>query len=132
MIVVTGTVVHGSGDGTKLGFPTANLSITSPIDLTYGVYACIATIDDQTYKGVLHYGPRSIFGEINPQFEVHLFDFNKNIYGKIVTIQIHDFIRGTIKFTSIKELTIQIQKDCEQAKKLIFLFQKMSNDTNTN
>ena len=83
-MVVKGTVIHGSGDGAKLGFPTANLSLSKPLQLPFGVYACVATINGKEYNGVLHFGPRD-----------------------------------TQPFVSTEALVIQIQKDCDQAKKLL-------------
>ena len=120
-MVVKGTVIHGSGDGAKLGFPTANLSLSKPLQLPFGVYACVATINGKEYNGVLHFGPRAVFGETKPQFEVHLFDFTQKIYGETIAVEIRDFIRDTKPFTSLEALVAQIQKDCDQAKKLLKL-----------
>lgn len=117
--VVIGTVIRGSGDGAKLGFPTANLSLSKPLDLSHGVYACTATVNGTSHNGVLHFGPRAVFGETKPQFEVHLFDFAQMIYGKIVTVEIRDYIRNTVPFSSVGALVVQIKKDCKEAKKLI-------------
>ncbi len=115
--VVTGTVIHGARDGDKLGFPTANLSLLKPLNLPFGVYACVATVEGTPYNGVLHFGPRAVFGETKPQFEVHLFDFTQIIYGKIISVEIRAFLRDTISFTSVDALVVQIKKDCNEAKK---------------
>jgi|SRR3989344_5020561 len=118
-MVVKGTVIHGSGDGAKLGFPTANLSLSKPLQLPFGVYACVATINGKEYNGVLHFGPRAVFGETKPQFEVHLFDFTQKIYRETIAVEIRAFLRDTQPFVSTEALVIQIQKDCDQAKKLL-------------
>ena len=117
--VVIGTVIHGTGDGAKLGFPTANLSVSKPLHLAHGVYACVVSVVGRQYNGVLHFGPRAVFGETKPQFEVHLFDFTQKIYGETIAVEIRDFIRDTRSFVSVKALAVQIQKDCTQAKTLL-------------
>lgn len=117
--IVKGTVIHGSGDGAKLGFPTANLSLSKPPGLPFGVYACMATVGGKKYNGVLHFGPRAVFGETKPQFEVHLFDFTQTIYDETVTVEIRDYIRNTVPFSSVDALVIQIKKDCKEAKKFL-------------
>lgn len=117
--VIKGKVIYGSGDGAKLGFPTANLSLSKPLDLPFGVYACTATVDGTSYNGVLHFGPRAVFGETEPQFEVHLFDFTQTIYGETIAVEIRAFLRDTQPFASTEALVIQIQKDCQEAKKFL-------------
>jgi riboflavin kinase/FMN adenylyltransferase len=110
----SGKVIRGSGDGSKIGFPTANILPSIDISgLKYGVYACELLIDDIPHKGVAHYGPRAVFGETEPQFEVHILDFNQDIYDKKVQVIVGLFIRETIKFDSIDELKEQILIDIE-------------------
>jgi riboflavin kinase/FMN adenylyltransferase len=105
-------VTRGSGDGTKIGFPTANILPNIDISgLKYGVYACQIKIDDDIYKGIAHYGPRAVFGETKPQFEVHILDFSRDIYERTVKVILGEFIRETIKFNSMEELRIQIIND---------------------
>ncbi len=116
--ILKATVIKGNGEGKKLGFPTANLKFTKPLNLPYGVRACMAVIDGKRFGGVLHYGPRSTFGQTTPTLEVHVFDMKKNIYGKQMTVEIGDFIRGTKKFSSVKKLVAQMNEDCILAKRL--------------
>jgi len=105
-------VTRGSGDGTKIGFPTANILPNIDISgLKYGVYACDIYIEKKPYKGVAHYGPRAVFGETKPQFEVHILDFSRDIYERTVKVILGEFIRETIKFNSMEELRIQIIND---------------------
>lgn len=118
-IIVKGTVIKGNGKGKELGFPTANLKLTQPLDLTYGVYTCMAEVMGKRFNGILHYGPRSTFGQTKPTFEVHLFEMKNNMYGKIITVEIGKFIRETKKFSSIDKLVTQMNEDCRKAKKLL-------------
>lgn len=114
-LTVTGIVEEGHGDGKKLGFPTANLLLDNPCTLEYGVYAAWTTVDGNTYKSVLHYGPRLIFKEQNPLFEVHLIDFNADLYSKKMTVKITDFLRGTQFFENVEDLVTQMEKDKQKA-----------------
>jgi riboflavin kinase / FMN adenylyltransferase len=118
-IFVTGKVIHGNGEGKTLGYPTANLELTEQLRMTYGVYACRGHVGKNEFTGILHFGPRVIFGETKPQFEVHIFDFTGNVYGKMMTVEIRDFIRGTQNFPSVNEMVHQIDLDVEKAKILL-------------
>jgi len=115
---IKGVVIRGAGDGKKLGLPTANIKLTKPLALVHGVYTCEVAIDGKTYQGVLHHGPRLVFGETKPQFEVHIFAFNKNIYGKKIEVMVKNFIRPTRQFSSKKALIKQMRNDCIIAKKI--------------
>jgi riboflavin kinase / FMN adenylyltransferase len=118
-LIVTGIVEHGNGDGRKLGFPTANLRIHQPIELEHGVYAATCEINHEVYKSVLHYGPRLVFNETNPLFEVHILDFSRDIYEKEITVTLTNFIRGSIKFNSLDELIEQMIADKKKAYELL-------------
>lgn len=109
---IRGKVVKGSGDGKKIGVPTAN--IKTNLDLTnlkQGVYSAKVRVDAKEYLGVAHYGPRAVFNETNPQLEVHIPDFDQDIYGKVVEIELTKFQRPTMKFGSVAEMMEQIEKD---------------------
>ncbi|OGG23996.1 hypothetical protein A3A79_02255 [Candidatus Gottesmanbacteria bacterium RIFCSPLOWO2_01_FULL_43_11b] len=118
-IRIAGKVIRGHGEGKKLGFPTANIALTSPLSLPFGVYACRVRIEDKKYNGVLHWGPRIIFGETKPQCEVYLFDFSRKIYGKTIEVEIVGFIRQSKNFSSLKLLSSQMRRDCVNARKLL-------------
>lgn len=118
-ILIHGVVVKGNGDGTKLGFPTANLAIPHNITLPHGVYSAWATVQGKTYKSVLHFGPRLVFKETHPLFEVHILDFDQMIYGAEMKVELVTFIRGTQNFSSLKAMVTQIQQDSEDARKAL-------------
>lgn len=116
---IAGKIVRGHGDGKNLGFPTANISLDAPLSLPYGVYACRAYIDEKKYNGVLHWGPRAVFGETKPQCEVYFFNFSKMIYGKHIEVEVAGFIRPSRNFPSLGGMKIQIKKDCRDARVLL-------------
>jgi len=117
---VKGIVVKGSGEGTKIGIPTANISTSDSLeDLEQGVYATTVTIDDKIYGGVAHYGPRAVFNEYVPQLEVHIFKFKEMIYGKTIEVEFLEFIRPTVKFNTIEDMLIKIKKDIQASENFI-------------
>mgnify|MGYP001572561370 CR=1 FL=1 len=108
-------VIAGRGRGRQIGFPTANLAITD-LSLAHGVYAVNVRLNRQLYQGLLHYGPKKTFGE-PLSLEVHLINFNKNIYGRILEIEVGQKIRQVRKFVNIQALRTQIKKDLQELKK---------------
>jgi len=113
-----GTVVKGVSRGKILGFPTANIKVVNENKLIpkNGVYIVKAQIESETVYGVMNVGLRPTFEDtINVVIEVHLFEFNKNIYAKKIKIELLDRIRDEIKFNNKEELIYQIGKDKNQA-----------------
>ncbi len=117
--IIRGKVIPGHGDGRKFGFPTANINLSTPLSFSYGVYACRVAVEGKRYNGVLHWGPRVVFGETEPQCEVHIFGFSKKIYGKTVAVEVVGFIRPSRNFRSVTLMVAQIKKDCARAKSLL-------------
>lgn len=116
---ITGKVVKGSGDGKKIGVPTANISPDIPLDgLKEGVYTSKILITNKEYLAVTHYGPRAVFGEVHPLLEVHILDFDQDVYGERVEVELLRFQRVTMKFDSVKEMMEQIEEDISIARKL--------------
>lgn len=113
-----GQVVKGESIGKKIGFPTVNVSGHAP-ELEYGVYTCKVGVYGDTYMGVMHYGPKSFSSAQSDKvpLEVHILDFDKEIYGEVVCITVMDKIRDVMKFSSLGELSDQIKKDVEFIKK---------------
>jgi len=112
--LIMGKVIKGKGRGKEIGYPTANLEV-SPLKLLppSGVYAVWVILNGEKLKGALNIGKRPTFGEKEISIEVHIFNFNKNIYGKTLKIEIIKRIRDEKKFPSIENLKIQIEKDCK-------------------
>ena len=108
-------VISGRGRGRQIGFPTANLAITDLL-LAHGVYAVKVRLSHRLYQGLLHYGPKKTFGE-PLSLEAHLISFNKNIYGRILEIEVGRKIREVRKFANIQALRKQIKKDLQELNK---------------
>lgn len=116
-----GIVVRGDGRGRSLGFPTANLSPESEEKLLplEGVYAVRGTLRTRTIDGVLHLGPRPTFQGSPPSIELHLFDFDEDIYGAWVRVDFHARIRPIHPFRTVPELVDAIRSDCDAARRIL-------------
>ena len=112
---ISGKVISGRGDGTKIGLPTANLSINAEkYKIKLGVYGGYVYIDGIKYKTVINYGNAPTFDFDKTVLEAFIVDFNGDLYGKEITLYFTDYLRDIIKFSSIDELVIQIEKDIEK------------------
>jgi len=110
----TGKVVKGDGRGKELGFPTANLKTENNDKLlpAIAIYAVELFIENQKHLGLLSIGRRPTFYEQGELVaEVYIFDFNENIYGKDVTLNVVERIRGEEKFSSADELIDRMNID---------------------
>ncbi len=110
---ITGKVVKGRSIGHNLGFPTANIEVGDEYKLiaAVGVYACRVQFQGITYKGMSNIGFRPTFDKGDLTIEVNIFDFEKNIYGKEITISFVARIRDEHKFRNSEALKVQLAKD---------------------
>lgn len=108
-----GKVVHGLKNGRMLGYPTANLEPTSPSKLIpgKGVYAVQCFVNNLQCKGMMNIGIRPTLDGLQEVIEVHLLDFNSDIYGATVRVELHERIRDEQKFSSLNELKEQLARD---------------------
>jgi len=115
---LAGTVVRGEGAGRRLGFPTANLQLDSPDKLLphEGIYAVRAALHDRYGDGVLHLGPRPTFPGLGPSIELHLFDFDGDLYGSRIRVDLFSRIRGIARFDSPRSLIEAMERDCLAAR----------------
>ena len=111
--MLNGTIVNGKKLGGKIGFPTANLDIKEPYKLIpkTGVYVIKTIIDAVLYTGMMNIGFNPTVKGKYQTIEAHLFDFNKDLYGRKVTIELLFFLREEQKFNSIEDLIIQLNFD---------------------
>jgi riboflavin kinase/FMN adenylyltransferase len=117
---ILGTVVGGDNLGKKIGFPTANLSAHSEQFPPDGVYFAEAALDGTIYPGVVNLGVRPTVTEKTDRIlEIHLFDFDRDIYGKDLEVRFVRFLRPELKFENIETLVRQITIDVQQARTLV-------------
>lgn len=118
---IKGIVVHGNKRGREIGFPTANLSVTDHLKLVPadGVYAVKVELNNKFYDGMLNIGFRPTLDGKSHEIEVHIFDFNEEIYSKELKVQFISKIRQEFKFNNIDELSEQLIKDAIMAKQLL-------------
>jgi riboflavin kinase/FMN adenylyltransferase len=118
---VRGKVVRGDGRGRGLGFPTANLVVSERDKLMppQGIYAVRGVLRSGTYDGALHLGPRPTFEGASASVEVHLLDFDEDIYGEEVRIDFIQHLRAIEPYTTVAALVDQIRKDVDQTRLIL-------------
>lgn len=118
-----GCVVNGQQIGRKIGFPTANIQLSDTHKLipAHGVYAVRVTLDNHSqYCGVLNIGHRpTIEGDHSLSIEVHLFNFEGNLYGQTINIELIDYLREEQQFDSLTTLQQAIRQDTTQAREIL-------------
>ncbi len=121
--LLTGRVVGGVKLGRKLGYPTANIELQEPQKLVPpdGVYACLVTIVGKRYEGMLNIGYRPTFNDKQKlrSIEVHILDFERDIYSEEILVEFIDRIRDEKKFTGIEELKSQLRDDEQKTRKIL-------------
>jgi riboflavin kinase / FMN adenylyltransferase len=119
-VSILGTVIKGASFAKSLGFPTANIDPHHEVIPPDGVYSVRVMLSGKAYGGACYIGPKPRFlkqGQkpkaqgVGKNIEVHIFNFNNNIYGKILEVQFLKKIRKAKNFNSISLLTVQIKKD---------------------
>jgi riboflavin kinase/FMN adenylyltransferase len=115
--VIDGRVVHGDKIGRQIGFSTANIRIKhDPLPMT-GVFAVeVGGLGDQPLPGVANLGVRPTLGASRPLLEVHLFDFDRDIYGAHLSVRFVHKLRDEQKFSSFDALKAQIALDAQAAR----------------
>jgi riboflavin kinase/FMN adenylyltransferase len=125
---VRGTVVHGRDRGGKLlGFPTANIHLLDELCPKTGVYAVTVECDAGIFHGVANIGYSPTFTDHIFTIEVHLMNFEGNLYDQKIRVNFIARLREEIKFSNIDELICQIRKDIMDAR-LLFLDDSMDTD----
>ena len=119
--MLTGEVVKGKNLGEKIGFPTANISIKETYKLLpkTGSYVVKAELENETVYGMMNIGYNPTVKGKNQTIEIHFFDFNKDLYGKNIQIDVLIFLREEQKFDSVEDLKNQLQKDKEKSLEII-------------
>ncbi len=125
---IEGRVEHGDARGRTIGFPTANLHLGEYLRPALGVYAVRVGIDEgadtRWLEGVANFGNRPTFDKKDTIFEVHLFDFDDDLYGRHLRIALVDFLREEKKFDGLDDLKAQIALDSNNARQILAAEQK--------
>jgi len=116
---VKGIVGHGRQLGRTIGIPTTNIiPVKDKLLPPNGVYVSKVHIEGETHMGVTNIGVKPTVGDENEKgAETFIFDFDKDVYGKNITIELHKFIRPEMRFDSIGDLKEQMEKDIEFVRK---------------
>ena len=113
---ISGVVVSGDSRGKSLGFPTANLDLDDDTTISPGVYAAVVKWDAGTYQAVANFGYRPTFAGQGLVFELHLLDYEGDLYGKKLFVTLTWQLRDEIRFNDRKTLVEQIREDIRQAR----------------
>ena len=108
---IVGIVVEGQKISRKLGFPTLNIEIDESNPIKYGVYAGVMEHKNIVYQGVMNIGITPSFEVSGPKLEMHIFNFDQDIYGEEIKVTPTHFIRDEMKFDDMDLLSQQIQDD---------------------
>ncbi|GLS89550.1 riboflavin biosynthesis protein [Psychromonas marina] len=115
---ITGRVGHGRKLGRTIGVPTANLFLKRRVSPVSGVFVVtVQGINNNNYHGVANIGTRPTVDGERQQLEVHVFNFEGDLYGAQLEVILEKKLRGEVKFDSFAELKVQIDKDIEDAKR---------------
>jgi riboflavin kinase / FMN adenylyltransferase len=115
--MLSGTITRGKGLGRQLDFPTANLQIAETYKLVpeNGVYVVKSWIDGHEVYGMMNIGYNPTVNGTEKSIEVHFFDFNEDLYGRDIRVEMLHRLRDETRFDSIDELKLQLQKDKERS-----------------
>lgn len=120
---IEGRVEHGDKRGRTIGFPTANIEMAEYLHPATGVYAVMAGIDrggaTEWRPGVANFGKRPTFDDQDVLFEVHLFDFDGDLYGRHLRVGLVEYLRPERKFSGLQALKAQIEEDSQAARHLL-------------
>ncbi|GAB5482493.1 MAG: bifunctional riboflavin kinase/FAD synthetase [Parasphingorhabdus sp.] len=117
---IEGTVIHGDKNGRKLGYPTANIDIDHYLRPKYGIYAVKGRLPDgRIVNGAANLGIRPTFDPPKELLEPYFFDFSDDLYGQVIEVELHHFLRGEAKFDDLDGLMAQMEKDCAKARDML-------------
>ena len=114
-------MVHGDQLGRTIGFPTANISLEDYVRVRHGIYAVRTRLaDGREVAGVAYVGRRPTVNlGTEERLEVHLFDFDEDLYGQTLEVELTDLVRGDRKFDGLDAMIAQMQLDAARARELL-------------
>ena len=114
-----GLVLHGAKLGRTIGFPTANIAVAVAPPLV-GIYAARAKVGQEAWRdAVAYYGRRPTVDGGHELLEVFIFDFDEEIYGATLTVELAAFLRGDVTFLDLEAMRLQIAEDCRAARRAL-------------
>ena len=117
---IEGEVIHGDKRGRALGYPTANIELGKYLRPRFGVYAVRGRLPDgRLLDGAANIGVRPQFQPPKELLEPYFFDFDGDLYGQCVEVELHAYLRPEAKFDDLESLKAQIAADCEEARRLL-------------
>jgi riboflavin kinase/FMN adenylyltransferase len=120
---IEGPVLHGDKRGRTLGYPTANMGLSGLHVPRHGIYAVLVDVLDGLHTGTVHgvasLGVRPMFELSRPSLEVHLFDFDGDLYGATLSVALVDWLRGEAKFDGLEALIAQMDADSARARAVL-------------
>jgi riboflavin kinase / FMN adenylyltransferase len=117
---IAGIVQHGDKLGRTIGYPTANIALGDYLRPRYGIYAVRGQLGDgRVLDGAANLGVRPTFDPPKELLEPYFFDFAGDLYGQVMEVELHAFIRPEAKFDSLDALTAQMERDCDEARDLL-------------
>lgn len=117
---IEGTVIPGHSRGRDIGFPTANITTPNELPPREGVYAVTILVEGKEYRGAANIGKNPTFGDDVPSYEVHILDFDGDLYGKFLKMRFLKRVRDEVKFKTVEELKAQIKKDVEKVRSVLY------------
>jgi riboflavin kinase/FMN adenylyltransferase len=117
---IRGVVQHGDKLGRTIGYPTANLPLGTYLRPRYGIYAVTGQLPGgRMVQGAANIGVRPTFDPPKELLEPYFFDFSGDLYGAEIEVAFHHFLRPEAKFDSLDALTAQMERDCDEARRLL-------------
>ena len=117
---IEGMVQHGDKVGRTIGYPTANIDLGNYLRPRYGIYAVRGRLTDgRVLNGAANLGVRPSFDPPKELLEPFFFDFDEDLYGQTIQVELHAFIRPEAKFDNLDALTAQMGRDCAEAKAIL-------------
>ncbi len=116
---LTGIVGRGAARGRTIGFPTANLEQIPVMIPSHGVYAGRCSIQNRLYPAAINIGPNPTFAETVDKVEIHVLDFNGDLYGQQLEVELLGRLRPISTFSNANELVEQLKIDIQQTRKLV-------------
>lgn len=117
---MSGKVIEGEHLGRELGFPTANVNLRRRQSAVMGIFAVrVSGLAGEPLDAVASVGTRPTFGGTKPILEVHIFDFDEDIYGKYIHVDFVARLRSELKFDAVKDLVEQMHRDAASARAIL-------------